>query len=719
VKKLILPVLLFTLCVTSVSCRRRRLQPDEIERNRYFAQILAREDSRDFGTDGFFEATLASAPDPEVREWCAVALGRIGDPRALPLLYGALTAKEAGLRAAAAFAVGEIEDRDLVAREGRSPDPSASREISRLLGDPSLSVQGRASEALGKIGGPAEASEILRHVSVFRYEGTPLQRSYLALSIAALMRLKSPEAFPVLRGLAFSGDPEIQWRAANALVRMQDRAAVTVFLQLLESPYPEVQAYAARGIGITGSSPFAEKLLPLLPPRNTGTGRLNPLSVRVCAVQSLGKLRNATAIPAIGTALGAVPVDARHPDQVNFAREAANALGELGDPAGVDLLENLTQLPGPVSESAVIALARLLKDDPDRFFALLKIEAFQQPSGKRALAQALAALGGERAAAELKRMLGRAVMEPAASDMLELPSILTALARLSPSDLQEILRPFLTSSDPVVLRAAVSAYKPAAGTGEPWAAVLDAYRAAVATGDLETKMSVLSRLGEWGTVPRVQAELIGALHDRQRNVRIIAAKYLRATGLDNLPSSPGPVAGAPFDLCLALATVRKDRSIAVLETTRGDIDLELFAEDAPLTVANFVALAKRGIGQEAFRARRGFFDGLSFMRVVPFFVVQGGDPRNDQEGGPGYSIRCEINLRPFERGSVGMALAGKDTGGSQFFITLAPQPHLDGGYTCFGRVISGMQVVEQLTPGDRIKKVTIKDESTLFDQRLY
>jgi cyclophilin family peptidyl-prolyl cis-trans isomerase len=82
------------------------------------------------------------------------------------------------------------------------------------------------------------------------------------------------------------------------------------------------------------------------------------------------------------------------------------------------------------------------------------------------------------------------------------------------------------------------------------------------------------------------------------------------------------------------------------------------------------------------------------MRVVPYFVIQGGDPRNDQECGPGYTIRCEINMRPFERGSLGMALSGKDTGGSQFFITLSPQPHLDGGYTCFGHVISGMPAVE-------------------------
>src|SRR5262249_35084385 len=92
---------------------------------------------------------------------------------------------------------------------------------------------------------------------------------------------------------------------------------------------------------------------------------------------------------------------------------------------------------------------------------------------------------------------------------------------------------------------------------------------------------------------------------------------------------------------------------------------------------------------------------------VPNFVIQGGDPRGDGEGGPGYQIRCEVNPRPYIRGAVGMALSGKDTGGSQFFITHSPQPHLDGGYTVFGQVISGMEVVDRITRGDVIRKVEI------------
>ena len=106
-------------------------------------------------------------------------------------------------------------------------------------------------------------------------------------------------------------------------------------------------------------------------------------------------------------------------------------------------------------------------------------------------------------------------------------------------------------------------------------------------------------------------------------------------------------------------------------------------------------------------ARRGFYDGVPFHRVIPGFVAQGGDPRGDGSGGPGYTLRCEIGQRPYGRGAVGMAHSGKDTGGSQFFITLSPQPHLDGGYTAFGWVAEGMDVADQLRPGDVIERVEI------------
>ena len=139
-----------------------------------------------------------------------------------------------------------------------------------------------------------------------------------------------------------------------------------------------------------------------------------------------------------------------------------------------------------------------------------------------------------------------------------------------------------------------------------------------------------------------------------------------------------------------------------IDTDRGTIKIELAVLDAPLTAENFVSLA-----------RKGFFDGLMFHRVVPDFVIQGGDPRGDSQGGPGYTIRDELNERPVLRGAVGMALDWADTGGSQFFIAHTPQPHLDGKYTVFGRVTSGMEVVDQIQQWDVIRRVRVWDGETM------
>jgi cyclophilin family peptidyl-prolyl cis-trans isomerase len=146
------------------------------------------------------------------------------------------------------------------------------------------------------------------------------------------------------------------------------------------------------------------------------------------------------------------------------------------------------------------------------------------------------------------------------------------------------------------------------------------------------------------------------------------------------------------------AVTRKNGSVkAVLTTEKGTFTSVFNPEEAPLTVDNFIKLA-----------RSGYFNGLEVHRVVPNFVMQDGDPRGDGNGGPGWSIRCEINMLPYDRGAVGMALSGKDTGGSQWFVTHSPQPHLDGGYTVFGHVNeTDMKVVDTIVRGDKILNVRI------------
>jgi cyclophilin family peptidyl-prolyl cis-trans isomerase len=131
-----------------------------------------------------------------------------------------------------------------------------------------------------------------------------------------------------------------------------------------------------------------------------------------------------------------------------------------------------------------------------------------------------------------------------------------------------------------------------------------------------------------------------------------------------------------------------------------EIRIEFYPADAPKTVENFVTLAKKG-----------FYNGLTFHRVVPGFVVQGGDPKGDGTGGPGYTVKAEFNKQKHVRGSVAMARSQHpDSAGSQFYITYGATPHLDNNYTVFGRVVSGMEHVDRIKQGDRMKTVTIVEE---------
>jgi cyclophilin family peptidyl-prolyl cis-trans isomerase/HEAT repeat protein len=703
-------LLISLLCASSAACGRRRLQPDGIERNQLYAEIIKRADRRILGDDGFFPTHLLDSSQPQVQEWCALALGRIGNPRALPWLYEAFRSPYAPVRAAAAFAVGMTEDRDLLRSEGGTADARAAAELQTLLDDSAIAVRMRAVEALGKIGQDADALEIIKRLASFDYDGTPERRAYLASAITALMRMKNLAARPALERLAGINEPEIQWRVANAFYRIRDKDARPVLERLLQSSDSDVRAHAARALGICGDPGLATLLEPLLQPVDQRTGSAQPLSVRACALQALANLKNPRAVPAIENALWAAPINEANLDQMNFAVQAAAALGNIGSQEGTGALQRLALMGGPVADSAVFALAKLLRDDPERFFILVSGARFDTAAGLRAWAQALGELGGPRAQSELKMMLVHAAdAQPGTPAALAVPSVLQALARAQAPDLHQILETYLTMHDGVVLRAAAAAYQPAASIAAPWKPILQAYAGIASGADAETKVALLDRLGSWIHAPEVESFLRSALQDRERNARIAAARLLRSAGHTDVPVDPGPSDTNATDLTyIQLASARQDRTIAIMDTARGRIEIELFREDAPLTVANFVSLAERG-----------FFDGLSFMRVVPYFVIQGGDPRNDQEGGPGYTIRCEINMHPFERGAVGMALAGKDTGGSQFFITLSPQPHLDGGYTCFGRVISGMPAAEHMLAGDRIVRVRVKEEVTLFDYRRY
>lgn len=173
-------------------------------------------------------------------------------------------------------------------------------------------------------------------------------------------------------------------------------------------------------------------------------------------------------------------------------------------------------------------------------------------------------------------------------------------------------------------------------------------------------------------------------------VRTGALEAERALGIESISGEIAPVPNPMTQLQL-------DARILRLTTSRGEIEIRLDPELAPTTVTRIVELAESG-----------FYDGLNFHRVVPGFVAQGGDPRGDGYGDAGWSQRCEDPPTPYERGTVGMALAGRDTGGSQFFIATGPAHHLDGRYTAFGHVTRGLEAVDLLQAGDRIDQAVIE-----------
>jgi cyclophilin family peptidyl-prolyl cis-trans isomerase len=287
-------------------------------------------------------------------------------------------------------------------------------------------------------------------------------------------------------------------------------------------------------------------------------------------------------------------------------------------------------------------------------------------------------------------------------DLRVIPAVLNGLIAAKAAGMDKVLLERLKSDDFVVRATAANGLAEIKAT-EAVQPLLEAYRAS-AGGDVTyvaraAILGALAKLDAAAARPVLQESLM----DRDWAVRVRARTLLAEEGVTGVDDEMRPAApGEPVDSAEWQAIVSPRYSPrAFIDTDKGTVELELAVLDAPLTVANFITLA-----------RKGFFNGVALHRVVPDFVVQDGDPRGDGEGGPGYTIRDEINERPYLRGTVGMALDWQDTGGSQFFITHSPQPHLDGRYTVFGLVMNGLDVVDRLVPGDVIRRVRIRDGVT-------
>jgi cyclophilin family peptidyl-prolyl cis-trans isomerase/HEAT repeat protein len=568
-------------------------------------------------------------------------------------------------------------------------DPIASVALVQSLRDPSPLVQGRAAEALGRLGAidaaPAIGEVVTRHITS-AFEVHPEDLSYpqsqeveaFRLGIYALAELKSFEvlAAAVLRD---NGQPILWWwPVAYALQRIEDPRALTSLIALTGVQGTIGVSLAAQGLGTLGNPAAVDALVNLLN-RNLRNDR-----VVATAVRALGRIEGAAATEALRSF---VLIRDLKP---MLRLEAVQALsGRLGLDATPIFSELITHRWPDMRAAAIRALAQ---SDSETFMLVLSgLEPDQNWRVRAATAQALGYVFSVSTYSRLMEMFGD-------QDPRVLPSVLSALVAIEAPDIQSILMMALQRDDVVVRKVAsqlLATLKPL-GFEE---ALTNAYRAAAKDDSYLARVSILEALVESDSLTKREV-LREGLSDSEWPVRLRAADLLSQleTGDDHATTiRPAPRRGEVSYTAQHLVNPRVSPHV-YLETERGTIQIELAVLDAPQTTENFVRLA-----------RAGYYDGLTFHRIIHNYVAQGGDPRGDSEGGPGYTLRDELNQLPFLRGTVGMALDWQDTGGSQFFITQSPQPQLDGRYTAFGRVIAGMDVVDQLLKGDVINRAIVWD----------
>ena len=623
--------------------------------------------------------------EARIRRRAALAVGRVGLAEGVPPLIALLGSEsDPEVKQMTAFALGLLHD------------PAAREALTAALGDASPLVQGSAAEALGLIGSPDAAEAIGRMVSQIVQSGalanTPDEdqdarrdtpAAAARLGAYALVRLK---AYPQLAAafLDQAGQPRVHWwPMAFAFQRVADRRALPALMALTKDANPYARAFAVKGLGALKDRAALPVLMPLL---SSGDR-----AVLIETIQALGAIGDPSATQPLMRFIHATDTD----PHVRLA--ALVALGTIR-PAAAETLETLLDLlsdPAPAIRSAALRATAAL--DPENFVTVLSgLDPDPQWTVRASLASTLGTLAPGVALPRLHQLLND-------SDQRVIPAVLQGLVKLKAADAPATLIEHLKADDPAVRAAAaegIGDLKPPNGAQ----ALTDAYRAGQGDALFTARAAVLDALSKFGAAAAMPV-LTTALGDKDWAIRVRAAQLVKQLDPARPPSEvdaairPAPTT-VPADTYAAPRLVNPPVSLQVyIDTARGTIQIELAVLDAPLTVENFVTLA-----------RKGFFNGLTIHRVVPDFVIQDGDPRGDGEGGPGYSIRDELNELPYLRGTVGMALdPWPDSGGSQWFITHSPQPHLDARYTVFGRVVGGMNVVDAIQQGDVIRQVRVWD----------
>jgi cyclophilin family peptidyl-prolyl cis-trans isomerase/HEAT repeat protein len=646
-------------------------------------RLLGYEDAKVYDEVVFRE--LLAHTDPLVRGRAALALGRIRDPAGAYLLRHALQDPADAVRADAAFALGQLAE----------SDAASIAALRATLRDAIATGEGRASAvesaaALGKLGS-ATARDAL-DADVFAASpcgdtgaaGPCVAPALLAEALLAVWRLPdATRAFIHMARHAASDNDEVRWSAVYALFRAGGTDAVPVLLNALLDPAPLVRATAVRGLRAS--------LVDSAGRRGQAVAALGPAlvdphpHVRISAVRTAAGYRD----PALWPAMLGLLQDA----DLNVAIAAAEAVADLGDPATAPALTEVAAngVRLALRAPAIGALLSLGQPEGDRHLEAL---AHADDWLQRHYAARLLPRARHERVLQLAGILSRdADYRVAAAALLSLASIpadtmpqgyaffLEGVGHPHPEVRAAALRGFELRADPADLPLLLEAYARAGTDSAPHAALaaVDAL-AALARGGLPVGRSFFVRF-------------------RRHPDPIVRMRVTTGLGPEWGTPWPADVAGDHAALARTLVVPALEGAPAPrarIRTAGGDIVLELAAASAPRTVANFMRLAAAG-----------YFDGGRWHRVVPNFVLQDGDPSGSGSGGPGWMIRDELNRLRYGSGVVGMALAGPDTGGSQFFITHAPQPHLDGGYTVFGRVVEGMDVADGIVQDDVIHSIEL------------
>ncbi len=677
-------------------------------------KIVKAEDERRWDAD---LRDLFSSRNAQVRKRAALAAGRIGDESALDALTNLLE-KDADptVRAMAAFAIGEVES-----------EAGANALLAQLKNKSGpVELRAQAIEALGKIAaalqGEKEARQRELGAAILETLKSESGQPVILLGLTAALRSRPADAGPTLAKFLTHANARVRADAANALARLRLKDGTEQSRKLLASDLdPIVRANAARLLGIAEDKQSVDALL-------ASATDDKDSRVRVNAIRALAAVKDPRA---------AEPLLAR--GQFLAQRDLANRSAELNEI--LEIVTTLGRLRAQNEDHKVVAWLRKLNETlnhtaPEIDLAFVRIapatylsEFGTAEQAKRKVqeiilldwrgAAGVAAGLGEVAAlpdtvsnkselAATAQTLLRAMLDYRNSGLnintlvavhseYAIPDVLRALAAFKPTDLATVARAHLTDSDVIVRGTAADLLADLPPSEETTRSLVQAWPQAANDTLNDAAISIVDALGKQKNDAAIN-QLKEALKSGDPLIRRRAAAALKASGAGDFSAQIGTVHTRNTDADYSRALSRIGKNVrAVVTTSKGSFTIEFLPEAAPLTVDNFVQLAQRN-----------YYRNVTIHRVVANFVIQDGDPRGDGNGGPGYQIRCEINQVLYDRAAVGMALSGKDTGGSQWFVTHSPQPHLDGGYTVFGRVVAGMDVVDKIVRGDVIQSVTIR-----------